>query len=325
MFRRANLWIPGVLSVVLASGLSYGQTKTESPHELAPGAADVRYGGHPRNVLDFYAPESEAPTPVVIHFHGGGFVAGDKRINRGRPIVRDCLANGISVVSANYRFVAGPDSEPFPGPLLDGVRVVQFVRSQAKLWNLDPDLIVLTGGSAGALMSLWIALHDDLADSESADPVARQSSRVLGVVAYAGPTTLDPRIIVEHVGGNPDIHPSVFPMFGIKKIQELDTPEMREKVIDYSPLSHVSPDDPPLQLRHGGTLASAPLPPDASFGASIHHAKFGDLLRNKYKEAGSDQAVELVCADCPDSTATEIDYLRRVFGLHTSNSEPVAQ
>jgi len=170
-------------------------------------------------------------------------------------------------------------------------------------------------------MSLWIALHDDFANADSDDPLARQSSRVIGVVAYAGPTTLDPRVIIEHVGGNPIIHPSIFPIFNIKKIEELDLPAMRKKVVEFSPLSHVSTDDPPLQLRHGGTLSGTPLPADTKFGVSIHHAKFGDLLRGKYARVGSQQTVELVCTDCPHAGATELDFLRRVFGFRVPKAK----
>jgi acetyl esterase len=314
IFKKRLFILAAVWLLAFSPGLVLGQAKVQ-PANTTPEIQDVSYGKHPRNVLDFFPAESESPTPVLIYFHGGGFVAGDKRFVRSQPLVRDCLTNGISVVSANYRFVAGPDSEPFPGSLMDGVRVVQFVRSMAKEWNLDSERIVLSGGSAGALMSLWIALHDEFADTKSADPLVQQSSRVLGVVAYAGPTTIDPRVIVEHVGGNPKIHPSIFPIFNIKKIEELEQPSMREKVEEFSPLSHVSPDDPPLQLRYGGTLAGTPLPENTNVGISIHHARFGDLLRGKYKVVGSKQLVELVCSDCPHADATEIDFLRRVFGL----------
>ena len=148
---------------------------------------------------------------------------------------------------------------------------------------------------------------------------------MLGVVAYSGPTTIDPRVIIEHVGGNPKIHPSIFPIFDIKKIEELEQPAMREKVEEFSPLSHVSPDDPPLQLRYGGNLAGTPLPENTNVGVSIHHAKFGDLLRGKYKDVGSKQPVELVCTDCPNAKATEIDFLRRVFGLRVPKGKPTAE
>ncbi len=289
--------------------------KSRKAQRLEPAKEDVRYGDHPRNQLDFYPSKSETPTPVLIYFHGGGFVAGDKSRARNLPLARECLAHGISVVSANYRFVKGLNSEPFPGSLMDGVRVVQFVRSQAKAWNLDADRVVLSGGSAGAMTSIWIAVHDDFADPGSDDPLARISSRVLGVIGYVGPTTVDPRVIREHVGGNPDIHPSIFPIFDIESIDELEKPEMRKKVEEFSALNHVTKDDPPLQLRHGGKLAGTPLPENTSFGVSIHHAKFGDLMRKRYAEVGVKQSVELVCSDGPDRDAKEIDFLRRAFKL----------
>jgi hypothetical protein len=43
-----------------------------------PTLANVAYGTHERQVLDFYKAESAKPTPVVFFLHGGGWVRGDK-------------------------------------------------------------------------------------------------------------------------------------------------------------------------------------------------------------------------------------------------------
>jgi acetyl esterase/lipase len=87
----------------------------------APTAANVEYGPYRRNVLDVWKADSAKPTPVLINFHGGGFVAGDKSAVTAAPY----LKQGISVVSANYRFVQGDEqSAPYPAPMLDGARVV---------------------------------------------------------------------------------------------------------------------------------------------------------------------------------------------------------
>lgn len=288
---------------------------------LKPADADVRYGEHPRNVFDVYKVEANSPTAVLIYFHGGGFVAGDKSNARRLPLARTCLDNGITVISANYRFVAGPDSEPFPGSLMDGVRVVQFVRANAKRWNIDPQQVVVSGDSAGGLMSIWLGVHDDFADADNADPVKRQSSRALGVIGYGAQSTIDPAVILKEIGGNPDIHPSIFPIYGVKKIGELSTPALRLKVNEFSSLTHVTQDDPPMLLRYGGTLAGTPLPPDANVGVSIHHATFGELLRKRYEQSGTKSQIQVTCSDCPDREATEIDFLRRVLKLENSPSE----
>jgi acetyl esterase/lipase len=258
----------------------------DKPHAEEPTLQDVCYGSHPRNVLDFYRAPSETPRPVLIFFHGGGFVGGDKRSMASSDRLPRFLAAGISVVAANYRFIAGPDSEPFPGPMKDGARVIQFVRSKAAEWNLDPARVALIGGSAGACMSMWLAMHDDLADPTSDDPVARQSTRVSCVVAYGGQSSLDPEWILEHIGGNPSIHPSVTPFYGIQSIEELAKPELRAKIREASPITYATKDDPPMYLAYATPLEGTPLPPETPIGTSIHHARFGKLVKDTYDDLG---------------------------------------
>jgi len=297
--------------------------KLDAAASVKPTFGDVRYGEHPRNVLDFYAsPKAEAgkPAPVVIYFHGGGFVAGDKAKAAGSGVGSIALRNGIHLVSANYRFVKGENSEPFPGSLLDGVRVVQFVRSKAAEWNIDPAKVVLAGGSAGACMSIWTATHDDFAKPDSDDPIARQSSRVLGVISYGGQTTLDPFQILQEIGGNPTVHPSVYPIYGVENLEQLKTGDYPARIKAFSAVTHVTPDDPPMQLRYGGTLAGTPLPADTGINVSIHHAKFGDILRQAYTAAGAKAPIQIVCADGTDPAATEWEFLARVFTMPTNSS-----
>lgn len=252
---------------------------------------DVAYGAHPRHKLDFYRAEAVGITPVLIFFHGGGFVSGDKsKYDASQNLVAQCLGNGISVVSANYRFVRdreGESGHPFPAPMLDGARVVQFVRAKAKEWQLDPARVALAGSSAGACMSIWIALHDDMADPNSDDIVAKQSTRVSGVLSYSGQTTLDPRVILKHIGGSPKIHSSLKPFYNVTSVDELEKPALRKVVAYASALNFVSQDDPPLCLLYNQIpLAGTPLPPDASASISIHHPMFGKLMKDAYEVLG---------------------------------------
>ncbi len=92
------------------------------------------------------------------------------------------LEEGISVASVEYRFIAEATADgvvpPVHGPLHDAARALQFVRSKASEWNIDKSKIAASGGSAGACTSLWLAFHSDLADPKSADPIARESTRL---------------------------------------------------------------------------------------------------------------------------------------------------
>ena len=78
-------------------------------------------------------------------------------------------------------------------PLEDAARALQFVRSEAAEFNIDKTRIGASGGSAGACSSLWLAFHDDMADPESSDPIARESTRLMGAGVLGAQTTLDPR------------------------------------------------------------------------------------------------------------------------------------
>ena len=80
------------------------------------------------------------------------------------------------------------------------VRTIQFIRCKAKEWKINPDHILLTGSSAGAASSMWLATHDDMADPNSEDPISRQSTRVAGAIGGGGQTTLDPFLIEKRIG-----------------------------------------------------------------------------------------------------------------------------
>ena len=65
-----------------------------APSLPAPTFANVAYGDHERQVLDFYQAKSAKPAPVLFFIHGGGWVTGDKK----GVSVKQYLAAGISVV-----------------------------------------------------------------------------------------------------------------------------------------------------------------------------------------------------------------------------------
>jgi len=115
-----------------------------------------------------------------------------------RPaLLRHALESGISVASINYRL---SEDAPFPAPMLDSVRAVQFLRHHALDWNIDPQRVAASGASAGGGISLWIGFHDDLADPASPDPVARQSSRLSAMGVLGAQSSYDPRFIQKLIG-----------------------------------------------------------------------------------------------------------------------------
>jgi acetyl esterase/lipase len=246
----------------------------------------VSYGPAERNVLDFFQASSTAPTPLIVYIHGGGFVRGDKdTLNPG--MLRAALENGISVAAINYRFVDG-DKVIFPAPQQDGARAVQFLRSRAKEWNIDPDRVACFGGSAGAGISMWIGFHDDLADPQSDDPILRQSTRIQAVGSIGGQTTYSPILIKEWIGGRAWEHPSVLKVFGLKSTDEAlrPTTEMQRLYDEASAITHLTQDDPPVFMVYNEP--DGPLPANARPGQGIHHPVFGKRLQEALMKLGID-------------------------------------
>ena len=86
------------------------------------------------------------------------------------------------MAAVNYRLISQAMEQkiepPVKASLRDAARALQTIRSKAREWNLDPRRIGAMGVSAGACTSLWLALHNDLADPKSSDPIARESTRL---------------------------------------------------------------------------------------------------------------------------------------------------
>lgn len=250
---------------------------------IKPTAAAVSYGKHERNVLDFWMAESDKPTPLVLCIHGGGWTNGDKSSYYGR--VKTFLDKGISVATINYRLMAQANAEkvtpPVKAPLEDAARALQFLRSKAKEWNIDKTRIGATGGSAGGCSSLWLAFHDDMADPKSDDPVARESTRLFCAAVDGAQVTLDPKEVREWL---PNYTYGAH-AFGLKNLDEVEKERTRiaDWIKEYSPIRHVTKDDPPIGLYYGGVVG-------AKVGEShpdpTHSPILGIKLAEKLKEMG---------------------------------------
>ena len=246
---------------------------------VRPTHANVKYGPHERNVMDVWLAESDKPAPVLVSIHGGGFRGGNKSVDP--TLLQSCLDAGISVVAITYRL---SDVAIAPAQHFDAARAVQFTRSKAKEWHVDPQRFAATGGSAGAGLSMWLAFHDDLADPKSGDPVLRESSRLSCAAVFNGQTSYDPRVIRDlFPGTNTYQHPALSQLYDVDLTKLDDLPKEKYQLFEQvSAINHLSKDDVPVLLAY----ATNPETPITSQGIGIHHPKFGTLLKEKMAPLG---------------------------------------
>jgi len=251
--------------------------------------ANEKYGAHQRNTFDIWLADAEEPTPLVIYIHGGGFVGGDKsRYYDSEDWVR-FLDAGVSVASINYRFL-DEVSGGIHSCMKDSKRCLQYIRYNAKKYNIDKNRIACSGGSAGAGTSLWLAFSDDMAEPDSPDPVLRESTRIVAAGAFATQATYDILLwsdILNLPGEKSREEMQIIAQaFGLKWSEDLDLYAQTEirKELDF--LEKMSADAAPFFVfnrREGG------VPTDDD--ALQHHPLHAKALKERAEEVGAEAVV----------------------------------
>ncbi len=92
--------------------------------------------------------------PVLLHFHGGGFLFGHHRGNL--PALQD-LADKVRCVIVSVGYRLAPEN-PFPAALDDALAAYSWLIASASELDIDPDNIVVGGESAGAGLAAMLAI-----------------------------------------------------------------------------------------------------------------------------------------------------------------------
>lgn len=142
------------LGVLHARAVLERVTQLQSPPAAVAAVRDLLLpGGAGRLPARVYRSDPTRPRPLVVYLHGGGWVLGSIRAADG-PCRRLAVDSGCVVVSLEYR--RAPET-PFPGPLEDCVRAVQWLRAHGEELGGDGRL-VLVGDSAGGNLAAATAL-----------------------------------------------------------------------------------------------------------------------------------------------------------------------
>jgi triacylglycerol lipase len=101
-------------------------------------------------------------TPLVVGFHGGGWIAGNKsQINYiFAPVIDELRANGYAVATVQYRLALS--RIVFPAPFEDCADFIMYIKANSDIYNIDPENIGVLGYSAGAHLAMLTAYAADL-------------------------------------------------------------------------------------------------------------------------------------------------------------------
>ncbi len=243
--------LDGALSTVVAA-----EDLADRPHALRAGAVlpvlmgnrrrqrtrNISYAtpdGH-RLRLDVYsplhAPRPGERRPAVLQIHGGGWVIGSKD-QQGIPLLNHLASCGWVGFNIDYRL---SPKVKYPDHLVDCKRALVWIREHAEEYCIDPDFIVVTGGSAGGHLCALMGLTQNnpifQPGFEDADTSVQAAVPFYGVYDF-----LDR-------GGD---HNKVFTDFLERMVMGVSPSEHEALWKSYSPVDHISADAPPFFVIHG--------------------------------------------------------------------------
>lgn len=130
-------------------------TSLQKPPRAVAAVADVTYGPDPAHRARIYVPPGTGPFPVVVHVHGGGFVAGGLDVV-DEPVRALALDAAAVVVSVTYR--RAPEAR-FPAAHDDVLAALRWTAKEISAHGGDPDRIAVMGDSAGANLAAAAVLR----------------------------------------------------------------------------------------------------------------------------------------------------------------------
>lgn len=123
-------------------------------------ALDVDYNGaieyaDDKDRLDVFMPLGAQNAPVLVYFHGGALMFGDKSL--GQIVAERLMPLGVGVVSANYRL---SPAVQHPAHVQDAAAATAWVISNIARYGGDPSRVFVAGHSAGAYLAALLALDE---------------------------------------------------------------------------------------------------------------------------------------------------------------------
>lgn len=199
---------------------------------------DIPYDEH-GTLLDIYAPRNvDAPLPVIMWIHGGGFIGASKEQTK---VYAMTLSNAGYVV-ANINYDLAP-AHKYPGPVIQGNQALKYLSENVAQYGGDITRLFLGSNSSGSQIASQLAAL--ISNKEFAAGMGIQPSipneQLKGVLLYNGAYNM--RTL--RTARAPGIDLFLWSYTGVKDYESYD------RIDELSTVTHITPDFPPVFLSVG--------------------------------------------------------------------------
>lgn len=182
--------------------------------------------------LNIYYPENHHKgdnKACIIYFFAGSFVNGSPQ--QFEEHCKYLCSRGMVAVSADYRVISRNKGNAL-NCIYDAKSAVRFMRENADDYGVDPNKIVVAGGSAGGMLALECAIDDPKWQDPADDATVSCKPNALVLI-------------------NPVVNSEEFP-FRIRKFKDTEqTPDSLSHAMEVNPMKHITGGMPPAIMFHG--------------------------------------------------------------------------
>ncbi|WP_395737860.1 alpha/beta hydrolase fold domain-containing protein [Prosthecobacter sp.] len=252
--------------LLLASVSLHAETK--APAVVIPTHTrqnDVVYGRKFGFALTLDVITPEKPNGYgIVYMVSGGWVSGYSA--NTPPFYAPFLERGYTVFSVRH---ACQPKFIIPEITQDIHRAVRFIRHNAAKFNVNPDKLGISGGSAGGHLSLTMAVHGGPGDPQAKDAIDRESSAIQAVACLYPPTDF----LNYGKPGEDAVGVGTLKNYKGAFGAEADTPEGRQRLgREVSPIYYVTAKLPPTFIIHGDQDFLVPIQQSETFVAKAKEA-----------------------------------------------------
>ena len=222
--------------------------------------------------MDLYTHADHRTHPAVVWIHGGGWSRGDARTSANYAnwpaVLAELAGRGFVVASVEYRLSG---EARFPAQVQDIKAAIRFLRTNARRYDIDPDRIILWGGSAGGHLAAMAATTCGMAAFEPEPSTGRLERNEMEALRSAAATPASDCAAAVALW-----YPLVdLSMPGSKIITDLlgcDPARCPEMASEASPITYAGAGDPPTLIIHGLSDRQAPVAAAQAFAAKLGQA-----------------------------------------------------
>jgi acetyl esterase/lipase len=236
-------------SLRVAMALPFRPRAVERTRDIA--YADDAGRAHRLDVYRRAATAASGAAPVLVYFHGGAWVMGDKR-EQGIPMLEHLAERGYVCVTANYAL--SPKAR-WPQHIVDCKLALAWVKRNIAAYGGDPGLVFVSGCSAGGHLAALVALTAN-------DPVWQpgfedEDTAVAGCVPLYGVYDLVDRERIGNANLSPILERHVFER------------SATEDFAAASPIYRVHASAPPFLVVHGRNDVLVPVQSARAFVGAL--------------------------------------------------------